>query len=212
MRAEIRAYIAEHNDWDNWLAGMEHWRLGNFSLAEHAAYEGRMLGEVARARDQDVLDTICDLLIAEDLRVNQVAPSAWGVTLPKFVCHPEGMVGTDSVYLGAKPSPRTYGSYPRILGEFVREEKRLSLADAVRKMTSYPAQRLGLSDRGILRDGMTADISIFDATRVAPVGTYDEPRRQSRGVEYVLVNGTLVLERGQHTGAHPGRALRRTAG
>jgi N-acyl-D-amino-acid deacylase len=81
----------------------------------------------------------------------------------------------------------------------------------VRKMTSYPAQRLGLLDRGILRDGMRADITIFNLDEVRPVGTYDNPRQQCRGIEYVIVNGTTVMDRGRHTGAHPGRALRGSA-
>jgi N-acyl-D-amino-acid deacylase len=211
MRARIRDFIAEHTDFATWTTNMDHLRVGNFKLPDNAGYEGLMLGEVARMRGQDPVDAMCDLLVAEDLRVNQVAPSSWGVTMPKFVVHPDGMVGTDSIFLGAKPSPRTYGSYPRILGEFVREEKRLSLPEAIRKMTSYPAQRLGLLDRGILRDGMRADITIFDLEQVRPVGTYDHPRQQCRGIEYVMVNGTLVMDRGRHTGAHPGRALRGSA-
>lgn len=146
-----------------------------------------------------------------DTQEHLLAPSSWGVTMPRFVVHPDGMVGTDSMFLGAKPSPRTYGAFPRILGDFVREEKRLSLAEAVRKMTSYPAQRLGLLDRGILRDGMRADITLFDPEQVAAVGTYDYPRRQCRGIEYVIVNGTVVIDRGRHTSAHPGRALRGSA-
>lgn len=210
-RDQIRAFIAEQSDLTVWTNAMEHLRVGNFQLPEHAAYESRTLGELARLRGQDIVDALCDLLVAEDLRLNQVAPSSWGVTMPKFVVHPDGMVGTDSIFLGAKPSPRTYGSYPRILGEFVREEKRLSLPEAIRKMTSYPAQRLGLLDRGILRDGMRADITIFDLEQVRPVGTYDDPRHQCRGIEYVIVNGTPVIDAGRHTGAHPGQALRGSA-
>ena len=85
----------------------------------------------------------------------------------------------------------------------------MSLQEAVRKMTSYPAQRLGLMDRGILRDGMKADVTIFDFDRIRPVGTFDDPRRQCEGIEYVIVNGTVVMDRGKHTGALPGRALKR---
>ena len=128
----------------------------------------------------DAVDAICDLLLAEDLRVNQVTPGPWSETLPAFVAHPAGMVGTDSTFMGLKPSPRTYGSYPRILGQFVRDEQRLSLEEAVRKMTSAPAARLGIRDRGLLRDGLAADLVVFDPARVRSNATYDEPARVPR--------------------------------
>jgi N-acyl-D-aspartate/D-glutamate deacylase len=126
-----------------------------------------------------------------------------------FIRHPAGMIATDSTFVGAKPSPRTYGSYPRVLGEFVREDHWLGLEEAVRKMTSAPAARLGLKDRGLLKDGYLADIVVFDPATVRANATYDEPRRFPTGIEHVLVNGTLVIEGGEHTGALPGRVVRR---
>jgi N-acyl-D-aspartate/D-glutamate deacylase len=119
------------------------------------------------------------------------------------------MVGTDSTFIGLKPSPRTYGSYPRVLGQFVRDERRLSLEAAVRKMTGAPAARLGLRDRGLLRDGYVADVVVFDPDRIRSNATYDDPRQFPDGIEHVLVNGTPVVDGGRHTGALPGRALRR---
>ena len=119
------------------------------------------------------------------------------------------MVGTDGVLIGDKPSPRTYGTYPRILGEFVREQRLSSLEEAVRKMTSAPAARLGLRDRGVLADGLAADLVLFDPATVATPATYDEPRQFPIGIPYVIVNGTVVVDDGEHTGATPGRALRR---
>ena len=119
------------------------------------------------------------------------------------------MVGTDSTFVGAKPSPRTYGSFPRILGQFVRDEALLSLEEAVRKMTSAPAARLGLRDRGVIRDGAVADLVTFDPATVRSNATYDEPRRFPTGIEQVIVAGTLVVADGVHTGATPGRSLRR---
>jgi N-acyl-D-aspartate/D-glutamate deacylase len=118
------------------------------------------------------------------------------------------MVGTDSTFVGAKPSPRTYGSFPRILGQFVRDEAILSLEQAVRKMTSAPAQRLGLRDRGTLDTGKAADVTIFDPQQIRSNATYDEPRRYPDGIPYVIVNGELVVDKGAHTGATPGKALR----
>jgi N-acyl-D-aspartate/D-glutamate deacylase len=119
------------------------------------------------------------------------------------------MVGTDSTFLGDKPSPRTYGSFPRILGQFVREERLLSLEEAVRKMTGAPAARLGLSRRGLLRDGYAADVVVFDPARIRSNATYERPRQFPDGIEFVAVNGELVVDGGAHTGALPGRALRR---
>jgi N-acyl-D-aspartate/D-glutamate deacylase len=119
------------------------------------------------------------------------------------------MIGTDSTFLGERPSPRTYGSYPRVLGQFVRDEALLTLEDAVRRMTGAPAARLGLTDRGLLRDGYAADLVVFDPVRVRANATHDQPRRFPDGIEYVVVNGALVVDRGVHTGATPGGALRR---
>jgi N-acyl-D-amino-acid deacylase len=124
------------------------------------------------------------------------------------VKHPVGMVGTDSTFIGDKPSPRTYGSYPRILGQFVRDERLLSLEEAVRKMTGAAAVRLGLKHRGTIRDGNLADLVVFDPATIRSNATYDEPRRFPTGIDHVIVNGTLVVRDGEHTGATAGRAIR----
>jgi N-acyl-D-aspartate/D-glutamate deacylase len=126
-----------------------------------------------------------------------------------FFRHSAGMVATDSTFVGLKPSPRTYGSYPRVLGEFVREDHWLGLEEAVRKMTGAPAARLGLADRGLLKDGYLADVVVFDPATVRSNATYDEPRRFPIGIEHVIVNGRLVVDGGEHTGALPGRVVRR---
>jgi N-acyl-D-amino-acid deacylase len=119
------------------------------------------------------------------------------------------MVGTDSTFVGAKPSSRTYGSFPRILGQFVRDEGLLSLEEAIRRMTSAPAARLGLRNRGVIRDGAIADLVVFDPATVRSNATYDEPRRFPDGIETVIVNGELVVDGGAHMGRTPGRALHR---
>ena len=152
---------------------------------------------------------LCDLLLAEGLRLNQVTPGPHTDGIRRFYQHPQSMVGTDSTFVGAKPSPRTYGSYPRILGQFVRDEALLTLEAAVAKMTSMPAARLGLKDRGRIADGLVADLVVFDPATVRANATYDEPRQFPDGIEHVIVNGISVVENGLHTGATPGRALRR---
>jgi len=193
-------------------AGVADWtdiRLGAFTRPELMRWESVTLAHVMHETGRDAVDVICDLLLAEDLGVMQVTSGPWSETLPHFVRHPVGMVGSDSTFLGDKPSPRTYGSFPRILGQYVRDERLLSLEEAVRKMTSAPAARLGLTDRGLLRSGYAADLVVFDAPRVRSNATYDDPRRFPDGIEYVAVNGHLVVDAGIHTGALPGRALRR---
>jgi len=183
-------------------------RLGAFATEANQRWEALTLEDVGRELGVDPIDALFDLLLAEDLQINQVTPGPWSETLPHFVAHPAGMVGTDSTFIGLKPSPRTYGSFPRVLGQFVRDERRLSLEEAVRKMTSAPAARLGLRDRGLLRDDYVADLVVFDPARVRSNATYDQPRQFPDGIEYVVVNGTVVVDGGRHTGALPGRALR----
>ena len=205
LRDELRARGAAYTS----PAGWADVRLGYFSRPENLHWEGRTLAEVMAERGVDAVDAVCDLLLAEDLRLNQVTSGPWHATMHHFVVHPVGMFGTDSTFIGAKPSPRTYGSFPRVLGEFVRERALLGLEEAVRKMTSAPAARLGLSERGRLADGCVADVVVFDPDTVAANATYDEPRRYPTGIETVIVNGTVVVDGSAHTGALPGRVVRR---
>ena len=106
------------------------------------------------------------------------------------------------------PHPRSFGTFPRVLGVYVRERGLLRLEDAVRKMTSLNAAKIGIRDRGLLQAGLFADITIFDEKRVSDRSTYEEPFQYSEGVEYVIVNGRIVIDQGKHTGTRPGRALR----
>jgi N-acyl-D-amino-acid deacylase len=122
--------------------------------------------------------------------------------------HPRTMVGTDAVLLGECPNPRTYGTFPTLLADYVRDEGKLTLEEAIRKMTSMGAHRLDIRDRGMLRDGMKADIVVFDPDTVRSPATRTEPKQYPVGIEYVLVNGTVVVDQGEHIGALPGRALR----
>ena len=183
--------------------------LTYFKRPENHRYEGRSIAEIAEMRSQHPVDALCDLLIEEDLQTCYVAEGLNQKTLPAFVTHPLSMVGSDAVLLGDFPSPRTYGCFPVILAEYVRDERQMSLPNAIRKMTSFPAQRLGLQDRGVLRDGMRADITIFDAANVRAPATRTNPKQFPIGIDYVIVNGSIVIDDGAHTGALPGRAVRR---
>lgn len=183
--------------------------LTNFRRQHNHRFEGRSVAEAAAMLEKHEVDAVCDLLLDEDLRVCYVTAGGNGNTLPKFVSHPQSMVGSDGVLLGDHPSPRTYGTFPIILSEFVRMEGYLSLREAVRKMTSFPAQRLGLSDRGLLRDGMRADVVVFDPAAVGAPATRSRPKQYPTGIRHVIVNGRIVIDEGRHTGALAGRALRR---
>jgi dihydroorotase/N-acyl-D-amino-acid deacylase len=132
--------------------------------------------------------------------------------LVRILRHPATMIGSDGeipIFGRASPHPRSYGTFARVLGVYVREKKTISLEDAVRKMSSFPAQRLGLTDRGLLRPGMKADIAIFDPARVRDLATFDKPHQYAEGFSYVIVNGQIVFEVGVMTAARPGRVLYR---
>ncbi|MCH7745318.1 MAG: amidohydrolase family protein, partial [Chloroflexi bacterium] len=186
---------------NNWLT--------NFTQPQNKKYDGRSLEEIAEMREQDMVDALFDLLIDENLGISTVGLGTNQHTLHAFVSHPYGMIASDAILFGEYPSPRTYGCFPIVLAEFVRAEKHLRLPEAIRKMTSFPAQRLGLPDRGLLVDGFKADIVVFNPKTVKATATKREPKQYPIGIEYVIVNGKVVIDKGENTGALPGRALRR---
>ena len=190
-------------DWqdNNWLT--------NFTQPQNSKYDGRLLTDIAEMRGQDPADALFDLLLEENLGISTVGLGTNPQTLPYFVSHPAGMIASDSILFGEYPNPRSYGCFPIVLAEFVRAEKHLRLPEAIRKMTSFPAQRLGLPDRGLLRDGFKADIVTFNPATVKTHATRDDPKQYPVGIEYVIVNGQIVIDQGENTGALPGRALRR---
>ena len=183
--------------------------LTNFTQPQNSKYDGRLLTDIAEMREQDPADALFDLLIEESLGISAVGLGISEETLPAFVSHPYGMIASDAILFGEYPSPRSYGCFPLVLAEFVRAEKHLRLPEAIRKMTSFPAQRLGLPDRGLLRDGFKADIVIFNPDTVKAPATKEDPKQFPVGIEYVIVNGRVVIDQGDNTGALPGRALRR---
>ncbi len=172
---------------------------------------GRTIAQIAKARGVSGADAALDLLVENNGNVGIVMFYMSEADMRLGLKHPLVSICTDGTSMspafGGKPHPRSYGTFPRILGKYVREEKLLRLEDAVRKMTSLPAQRLGLRDRGVIREGQWADIVIFDPDRVADRATFDDPHQYPIGIEYVLVNGKVVVEKGQHTGARPGRVI-----
>ncbi|MCL0099627.1 D-aminoacylase [Dehalococcoidia bacterium] len=200
-RARMKREISMEKLKDNWLTA--------FARPQNKKYDGMLLTDIAKLRNQDPYDAIFDLLIEENMGISVVSLGTNQHTLPAFVSHPYGMIASDAILFGEYPNPRSYGCFPIVLSEFVRAEKHLRLPEAIRKMTSFPAQRLGLPDRGILRDGFKADIVVFNPETVKTHATRESPKHYPVGIEYVIVNGQIVIYRGKNTGALPGRALRR---
>ena len=191
-----------------WGLTLEHYIFSHIGSDKNKEWEGRSLVDLARAQSKDMVDAICDLLIEENLEAAFVARTGNPDNIRAIVRHPAQMVGSDGLLTGEMPNPRTYGTFPYVLDQFVRNEQLLRLEEAVAKMTSMPAQRLGLKDRGILRDGMKADIVLIAPDKVPAKATNHDPTQSPEGIDYVVVNGKLVIDDGTHTGALPGRALR----
>jgi len=212
MRAEMERDDVE---WENLcgLATAEGVLILGLNLEENAAFIGMRLAEIAEARGTDWIETAFDLVLSERQRVGTIYYLMGEDNVRLNLQQPWIKFGTDAGGVNPETAtslvhPRAYGTFPRILGRYVREEGVLTLEDAVRKMTSAVTTRLHIQDRGLLREGMFADIVIFDPATIADRATFEEPHQLSVGVHHVLVNGVSVLRDGIHTDATPGRALR----
>jgi N-acyl-D-aspartate/D-glutamate deacylase len=195
---------------------------GRMLVSGKGPYEGLTMDRIFAAKSRgkepapDALDLLFDLLVEQNGSVPTVYAHHTEEDMRRALAQPWCSVGSDgSAYAvegplrRGNPHPRNFGTFPRVLGVYVREVKLLRLEDAVRKMTSLNAAKLGIPDRGLLRPGNFADLTLFDPGRVIDRATYAEPFRYPEGIEYVIVNGQVVLDRGKHTGARPGLALRR---
>ena len=217
-RARIRKdMLTASKDWDNeWqeISGPDAIMIGAVQNPKLLSLQGQRLSEIAKSSNKDPIDALCDLLIQDP----SISVAVFGMSQPDVTLalqqpwvsidndsegtSPEGILGQ------AHPHPRAYGTFPRILSKYVREDKALSLEDAIRKFSALPAQRMRLTDRGVLKAGMWADVVIFDPATVHDRATFDNPNQLSEGMEYVLVNGVPVIEEGKMTGALPGKVLR----
>lgn len=180
---------------------------------EHQRFVGKRLSEIAKELGKPWPDTVLDLLVAERQRISTIYFVIGEPNVAKQLALPWIKVSTDSGASNpevdkAPVHPRGYGTYPRVLGKYVREQQVMTLEEAVRKMTSAVANRLSLPDRGILREGMLADVVVFDPATIIDKSTFETPHQLSVGVEQVFVNGVAVLVDGKHTGAKPGRIVR----
>ena len=218
-RARIRKDMLDpHGDWDNeWqeIPGPEAIQIAVVQNPELVPLQGKRLSEVAAMWHEDAIDALCDLLIKDKAFTNV---AVFGMDEPDVKLaleqpwvsidndsqgtSPEGLLGQEH------PHPRAYGTFPRILRKYVREEHVLTLPDAIRKFTALPAQRMRLTDRGVLKQGMWADVVIFDPATIRDLATFEQPNQLSQGMEYVLVNGVPVIADGKMTGALPGKVLR----
>jgi N-acyl-D-amino-acid deacylase len=178
-------------------------------------YEGKTLAEIGRELGKDPRDALMDLVIADHGESSCIIAIMQEADVRTALVHRLVAIGTDSgakaedgPLAGSKSHPRGWGSFARILGTYVREEKLLTLEEAIRKMTSRPAARVGLSDRGLLRPGMAADVTVFDPATIHDVATFEDPNHYAVGVAFVLVNGQAVVANGRITSAQPGRPLR----
>jgi N-acyl-D-aspartate/D-glutamate deacylase len=181
--------------------------------AEDKQYEGKRMDEVAKMMHTDPVNALCNLLVNEGGTAYAIY---FGMSEPDVelaMKQPWVGVGSDgaavspAMAFAGKPHPRFYGTFPRVLAVYVREKHVLTLADAVRKMTSLPAHITGLSDRGLLAPGMAADITLFNPETVTDKATFENPLQYPEGIPYVIVNGVVVIDKGQHTGARPGQVL-----
>jgi dihydroorotase/N-acyl-D-amino-acid deacylase len=218
-RARLKKEIsAEQTEWENIYLGSggpEGVLIGSVVNRELEPLQGKRISEIAAQQKKDPLDVVFDLILADhgqtgaiyfmmseaDMRAAMQSPYV-------SFCTDSGARATDGPLAGSKSHPRGWGSYPRILGRYVRDEKLLSLESAVHKMTGAPAARVGLRDRGLIREGMFADITVFDPAKVIDTATFESPNQYPIGIEYVLVNGKISVDKGRRTAALTGRVLR----
>jgi N-acyl-D-amino-acid deacylase len=218
-RARIRKDMeTPSKDWDNeWqeVPGSEGILVSVVQNPKLVPLQGKTIAEIAKLWNKDPIDTIFDLLI-EDQAFTSVA--VFGMSEPDVelaleqpwvsICNDSQGTAPDGLLGREHPHPRAYGTFPRILRMYVREENKLRLEDAIRKFSALPAQKLKLSDRGVLKKGMWADVVVFDPATIRDVATFEKPNQLSEGMRFVLVNGVPVIENGKQTNALPGKVLR----
>lgn len=215
VRSRIRQKIAEVGF--NNFGHIESWADIRVAISPHdAADPGRTIEEIARERRCDPLDAVCDIIIADKGATRIVVRSMSEDDVRAIAAAPSTLVGSDGTCVApygvtgqGKPHPRFYGTFPRLIGHYARDLGLLTLPQAIAKMTGGAATALGLADRGFLREGQAADVVLFDPATIIDRATYDDPHLYPAGIGTVIVNGTVVIDDGEHTGALPGRLLRR---
>jgi len=206
-------------EWENPMDGLgwDHIHLNGFNRQSNQVLEGLTVEQIAEKLSIDPLEAILRLFAAERGELSMIIFSMNEDEVIEIMQHPEGMIGSDGCSVAPygptgirKVHPRFYGTFPRVLGRYVREKKVLSLEQAVNKMTGLPARKLHLTDRGLLKKGYRADIVVFDENQIADTATFENPHQYPSGIHFVLVNGQIVVSNGKHTGKLPGKFLKRT--
>ena len=207
MKQDIEEWRIE--GWENFggLAGWENIIITNVPSEDNAHIEGMTVQKLAQSSDQDPVDAVCDLLVDENLGVSMALYLIADDDLKEILAYEDVNIATDGLF-GGTPHPRVYGTFPRVLGRYVREQNVLTLEDAVRKMTSLPARAMGLDSKGIVRPQLDADIVVFDPDIIESPGTYENPKQKPRGIEYVIVNGEFAVRDGTVTSVTPGAVIR----
>ena len=218
MRAIIKAEAqVDSDEWENlYLAAgsPEKILLVGFKSEKLKPLTGKTLAEVAKMRGKDPIDTIMDLISEDESRIGTVYYLMSEENVKKELRKPWISFGSDEAsqapeapFTKSNPHPRAYGNFARVLGKYVRDEKVLSMSDAIHRLSGLPATNLGLDRRGFLKEGMFADVVVFDPATITDHATFEKPHQYATGVKHVLVNGVQVIKDGEHTGAKPGRAL-----
>jgi len=217
IRMKIKLQILNsHTGWENfyWMSGDGKNIMVSYLSEKNKNLQGKTIAEIAEIRKKDEVDTILDLLVEENGGgggIYFIMPEENVVQKMKLpwvsFCTDEDAYKPTGLMSKRHPHPRAYGTFPRILGKYVREEKVITLEDAIRKMSGLPAERLGLKDRGLIKTGYMADIVIFNPEKIIDKATYVNPHQFPEGIKYVIVNGEVVVKQGKHTGLMQGKAL-----
>ncbi len=209
--------LTPSDEWENWIetSGFDHIYITFFKNKEWKELEGRSISEITKVKGKtNDFETYFEILINENADVNITIESMDEEDIRRIMTSRYQMIGTDATASPHLPDfkifhPRTFGTYPRLLGKYVREEKLLTMEDAIRKMTSFPAQKLGLRDRGLVREDNWADIVIFNPDTIKDIATFENPHQFPEGILHVIINGVIVVENEKQRKKYPGKVIRR---